>query len=138
MKIALIDQHPVLRSGMRIFLRDHFENLTLLQTACLQTFRRSEHQHSFDIIIIGLTEEAEGIDNSILKRIMRENPESSFIVYAGRLQQELATSLLDNGVSGYLLKKNHPEELIKCIQTVINGDKYLCEEVSNTLNVYAL
>jgi DNA-binding NarL/FixJ family response regulator len=77
MKIALIDQHPVLRSGMRIFLRDHFQNLTMLQTACLQTFKKCEEQHAFDIIIIGLTEEADGIDSGTLKRIMRENPESS-------------------------------------------------------------
>lgn len=136
MKIALIDQHPVLRSGMRIFLRDHFQNLTMLQTACLQTFKKCDEDHSFDIIIIGMTEEADGIDNVALKRIMQENPGSSFVVYAGKLQRDLATSLMNEGVSGYLLKRNHPNELLKCLQTVIKGDKYLCEEVRNPMNVY--
>ncbi|MCF0060516.1 response regulator [Dyadobacter chenwenxiniae] len=129
MKIALIDQHPVLRSGMRIFLTDHFQNLTMLQTACLETFSPSADDPSFDVIIIGMTEEADGVDNVALKRIMQENPNSSFVVYAGKLQQDLATSLINEGVSGYILKNNHPNELVKCIQTVIKGDKYVCEEV---------
>ena len=137
MKIAVIDQHPVLRSGMRIFLRDHFQNLTMLQTACLQSFSQCEDGHFFDIIIIGMTEEANGIDKVVLRRVMHENPHSSFVVYAGKLQQELAVSLIDEGVSGYLLKKNHPDELVKCIQTVIKGDKYLCQEVLMPINVYS-
>ncbi|SKB51157.1 response regulator [Dyadobacter psychrophilus] len=136
MKIALIDQHPVLRSGMRIFLRSHFQNLTMLQTSCLQSFSQGDDDDSFDIIIIGMTEEANGIDNVALKRIMRENPESSFVVYAGKLQQELAVSLMNEGVSGYLLKRNHPDELVKCIQTVVKGDKYLCKEVQIPMDVY--
>ncbi|MCF0051756.1 response regulator [Dyadobacter sp. LJ53] len=129
MKIALIDQHPVLRSGMRIFLTDHFQNLTMLQTACFETFNPSADDPSFDVIIIGMTEETDGVDNVALKRIMQENPNSSFVVYAGKLQQDLATSLINEGVSGYILKNNHPNELVKCIQTVIKGDKYVCDEV---------
>ncbi|MCF2488635.1 hypothetical protein [Dyadobacter sp. CY347] len=138
MKIALIDQHPVLRSGMRIFLREHFQNLTMLQTSCLQSFKKCEEQHTFDIIIIGMTEEAESVDKVALKRIMHEYPESSFVVYAGKLQRELANSLLNEGVSGYLLKTNHPNELVTCINTVIKGDKYLCDEIKNSTNVYPL
>ena len=137
MKIAVIDQHPVLRSGMRIFLRDHFQNLTMIQTSCMQTFGKCDEQHTFDIIIIGMTEEADGIDNVALKRIMNDYPQSSFVVYAGKLQHDLANSLLDEGVSGYLLKTNHPDELVTCIKTVINGDKYLCKEVHSTANVYS-
>ena len=138
MKIAVIDQHPVLRSGMRIFLRDHFENLTMLQTACLQSFSQCGDDHFFDIIIIGMTEEANGIDKVALRRLMDENPNSSFVVYAGKLQQDLAVSLMEEGVSGYLLKKNHPDELVKCIHTVSKGDRYLCQEVQTPMNVYRL
>ncbi|WAC13556.1 response regulator [Dyadobacter pollutisoli] len=131
MNIAVIDQHPVLRSGMSVLLKDHFADLNILETTCLSSFKQDRIHQYFDIIIIGLAEECEGIDQAALKRIMRENPGSSFVVYAGKLQYEQAVSLMKVGVRGYLLKNNRPEELLTCIKTVISGNNYLCSEVRN-------
>jgi DNA-binding NarL/FixJ family response regulator len=131
MKIALIDQHPVLRSGMSVLLKDHFKNVTMLETACLNSFKRNITHQSFDIIIIGLTEECDGIDRTIVKSMMQQYPGSSFVVYAGKLQYDQALSLMKLGVKGYLLKNNEPEELVTCIKTVIKGGNYLCSEIRN-------
>lgn len=131
MNIAVIDQHPVLRSGMSVLLKDHFTDVTMLETTCLSSFKQDKTYQYFDIIIIGLTEECEGIDRATLKRMMRENPDSSFVVYAGKLQYDQAVALMKVGVRGYLLKNNQPEELVTCIKTVISGNNYLCSEIRN-------
>ena len=38
-------------------------------------------------------------------------------------------NMITNGPSGYILKNAMPEEIIKCIETVMNGEIFLCHEV---------
>ena len=37
--------------------------------------------------------------------------------------------MLENGASGYILKNCMPEEVVEGIETVLNGETFLCHEV---------
>lgn len=129
MNIALIDRHPVFRTGMRVLLKRQFDNITTLETGSMQSFKKVAPQEPTDIIIIGLSEEQPEIDRVALKRMMRKNPMASFIVYASKPGYELAKSLMRIGVKGCLTKNSRPEELVICVNAVMSGEAYLCPQI---------
>jgi DNA-binding NarL/FixJ family response regulator len=131
MKIASIDKHPIIRSGLSVFLKNNYNDVTILEAGCIDSFLEMYQNDSPDVVIIGLAEEAQGIDMVVLKAVMNTNPNSAFIVYAGRPQYQLAMSCFRAGVKGYLLKSNDLGELIKCMETVMQGGCYLCNEFRN-------
>ncbi len=128
MKIASIDKHPIMRAGLSVFLKTHFEKITVIEAECLCSYLATNVYHAPDIIIVGLAEESAGIDMGILKRMMQENPETSFVVYDGRPQVDLAVACFKAGVKGYLLKSNNLNELVQCMESVIEGHHYICYE----------
>jgi len=131
MKIASIDKHPIIRSGLSVFLRAHFCDVEMLEAECIHSFQESYKNIIADLIIIGLAEEAEGIDLIMLKQMIRNNPGAAFVIYAGRPQYDLAISSMRIGVRGYLLKSNELDELVRCMDTVMKGERYLCAEFAN-------
>lgn len=131
MKIASIDKHPIIRSGLSIFLKGRFCDVEVLESECICAFQKNYRYAAPDVIIIGLAEEEEGIDLIELKKMMKGNPNASFVIYAGRPQYDLAISCMRIGVKGYLLKTNELDELVQCMETVMTGGRYLCNEFAD-------
>lgn len=118
---------------MRVLLKSQFGNITTLETGCMQSFKKVPQPEPVDIIIIGLSEEHPEIDRIALKRIMRKNPVASFIVYASKPGYELAKSLLRIGVKGCLTKNGCPEDLVTCVNSIISGEPYLCNQIQTLI-----
>ncbi|MCE6987936.1 hypothetical protein [Dyadobacter sp. CY323] len=127
MRIALVDRHPIFRTGIRVLLQNHLSDLTIRETSCLNSLGNETQSSQFDIIIIGLSEEQPDIDPGELVNHMLENPGARFILYDSLSQHELAFSLFRIGVRGYLTKKTCPSDLLKCIESVARGETYFCD-----------
>lgn len=49
------------------------------------------------------------------------------------IEYQLIRDVLDQGIAGYLLKKRGISELLKAIDFIIKGKKYLCNDILRTL-----
>jgi DNA-binding NarL/FixJ family response regulator len=126
MNVALIDKHPVFRTGIKVMLKTQFDDVKTLESGSMQTLGKVTELDAVDIIIIGLSEEQPEIDKTALKKMMKKNPLASFIVYAAKPAYEAAGSLMRMGVKGYLNKNSHPDHLVTCLNAVIAGKPYIC------------
>lgn len=129
MNVALVDEHPVFRTAVRTMLKNQFDVIAMQETASIQSLEMLLQQDIFDIVIIGLSEEHPELDPSVLKKVMKRNPLTSFIVYASGPDHKLARSLLRIGVKGYVTKHACPEELVSCVRSVVMGKPYVSSEV---------
>ncbi|WAC10127.1 hypothetical protein [Dyadobacter pollutisoli] len=130
MNIALIDNHPVFRTGIRIILKSQFEDVKTLETGSIQSLGRDIQQDALDIIIIGLSEEQPEIDRSALRKAMKNNPMASFILYyAHNPGFKFASSLMRSGVKGLLIKGGGPDDLTVCVSSVLSGQSYVSQHV---------
>ena len=127
MRIALVDRHPIFRTGMRVLLQNHLAGIQIRETGSLDSFKNEPGSSQFDIIIIGLSEEQPDINPDELLDHIAKNPGATFILYDSLSQQELAFSLFRIGVKGYLTKKTCPNDLLKCIDSVVRGEIYFCD-----------
>ncbi|KAA0988689.1 response regulator [Dyadobacter aurulentus] len=130
MTIALIDNHPVFRTGIRTILTSQFENVVMLETGSIQSFSGGIQQEAVDIIIIGLSEEQPEIDRSALKKAIKNNPMAAVILYyAHNPGFKFASSLIRSGVKGFLIKSGGASDLAVCVNSILSGEPYVCHHV---------
>lgn len=128
MNVALIDRHPVFRTGIRLMLKSQFNDINTLETGSIHSLAKANKLGDIDIVIIGLSEEQPEIDKAVLKRVMKKNPLASFIVYAAKPCLESVRLLMCMGVKGYLNKNGSPEELMMCLNAVVAGKPFVCHQ----------
>lgn len=126
MKIAIIDKLPVFRIGARVTIEGSFGEVTTFETAKIKSLRKDLGQQAFDFIIIGISEDQPDIDWRALKTAMKNNPNTSFIVYANKPGHGVVRSLVRMGAKGVLSKNSCPRDLVDCIQSVMAEEPYLC------------
>jgi DNA-binding NarL/FixJ family response regulator len=132
MNVALIDSHPVFRTGLRLLLNSCFDDLNTLESGCMQSFKKAIAPGTADIIIIGLSEEEPQIDQVALKKMIGTNPSASFILYyAHNPGYKLASSLMRIGVKGFLSKDGCPNDLEVCVNSILSGQPYICRQVQH-------
>jgi DNA-binding NarL/FixJ family response regulator len=127
--ILLVDDHVMLRKGLCSLLEKE-EGLVVVGEAGdgLEAIERAV-QLQPDIIVMDINmPELNGIEAS--RKILSDAPGSKILalsIHSGRHYVEL---MLEAGVSGYLLKKNAPEELIKAIHALNAGKGYLSADIT--------
>ena len=73
----------------------------------------------------------DGLDTT---RLMKEKkPEIKIIILTTYNDKEIINKILQEGVSGYLLKNSSKQELINAIKKVAAGGMYFSDEVHNTI-----
>ena len=131
-RILIVDDHPVVRSGLR---RDLEQNpaLTVVEEAtCSQSALEAARRLNPDLIIMDVHLGAtSGIDAT--REILKEFPLLRIIIFSADANRALVDEALDAGALGYLLKTSPPEEINRAVQTAMEGRLYLCSEVAEPI-----
>ncbi len=133
MKIILIDDHPVVRRGLRSILGS--ENG--LEVCCEAEEGNEaikligEHKPDLAIIDIELKGNINGME--LVKAIKERYPKTIMLVmsiYDGTIYAERS---IRAGAKGFIAKEEASENILNAIQTVMDGRLYLSNEISNTI-----
>ena len=133
MIIASIDKHPVLRKGLSIFLECQFPDATILEAENYESYLTRHGENLPELFIWGLEEESEPLNENSIKELKKRLPNTALIVYDGECRYNMAVACMVAGASGYLLKTDELEELENCINTVLQGRRYVNEEMLSIL-----
>jgi DNA-binding NarL/FixJ family response regulator len=131
-RIAIVDDHPMVRAGLRQFFSDQSDFEVVAEAAngrdALDIVRRGE----VDVIILDISMPGHsGVD--ALAAIKARAPDLPVLILSGFAEQHYATTLLRQGASGYLNKDCDPQEIVKAIRTVHRGRKYITAGVAELL-----
>jgi len=131
-KIYLVDDHSVIRYGLRMML-EGVEELEIVGEAGSASEALSEiSKLKPDVILMDISlPDLSGIQAT--REIKRLWPEISVIALTIHEDKEYFFKMLDAGASGYVPKKAAPEELLKAIMIVRSGDVYLYPSLAKLL-----
>ncbi|MTB68560.1 response regulator [Providencia sp. wls1943] len=131
-KIALIDDHIVVRSGFAQLLTLEPDISIVGQYASAQ--EAWPHLISLDIDVaimdISMPDES-GLQ--LLTRLRKKKPEFRTIILSIYDTPAFVQSALDAGASAYLTKCCGPEELVQAVRSVHQGGCYLCADAMRAL-----
>ncbi|MFY8036555.1 MAG: response regulator [Cyclobacteriaceae bacterium] len=128
--VLLVDDHPILLEGMKNLIRDPFE-VTHTATSGLVALDYIKVTE-FDLLITDY--EMPGITGLELVKAARiAQPEIKIIVLSMHDDPAVVKELLRSGVSGYILKKDTYKNLTDALQKVMEGKRFLSDEVAELL-----
>lgn len=135
MKILLVDDHTVVRAGLRRLLAalpemeiseaaDGREALALVRSG-------QPGMVLLDLNLPGLG----GLE--LLRRLLLEHPAARIIVLSMHAEALYAARAMQAGAMGYLSKNASPEELLEAIRRVFAGGRYIEGEIAQELALQA-
>jgi two-component system, NarL family, invasion response regulator UvrY len=131
-RIAIVDDHPMVRAGLRQFLADEADLDVVAEAGdgaqALAIVARGE----LDVLLLDIAMPgASGVDT--LAAIHASAPRLPVLMLSGFAEAQYATTLLRQGASGYLNKQGSPQEIVRAIRTVVRGRKYISASVAECL-----
>lgn len=131
-KIAIADDHAVVRRGLKFILMQEFPDAIVEEAQDTLELLRYVREHDPDVVIldIGLPDRS-GLD--ALKDIRYEHPHLPVLVLSMHAEDQYAMRVLKAGAAGYLTKKSAPEELVKAVRKVLSGGQYVSPTLAEKL-----
>jgi two-component system, NarL family, invasion response regulator UvrY len=131
-KIAIVDDHAVVRSGLRQFFADQIDFTVVAEAANGREAMEIARNVELDVLLMDISmPDQSGVDALIA--IKARWPELPVLILSGFPEEHYATTLLRQGASGYLNKDCEPDEIVKAIRTVARGRKYITASIAERL-----
>lgn len=123
-RILLVDDHPIVRQGIKQVLTDAFQPAQVGEAATAEEGMNELRGDSWDVMVLDLTlPGTSGLD--LLKDLRRERPTLPVLVLSMHPPDQFARRAMNAGASGYLTKDSAPTEIIKAVSEVMAGRCYL-------------
>ena len=123
-RILLVDDHPVVRQGIKQVLADAFHPALMGEASNAEEGMAEIKSTEWDVLVLDLSlPGTSGLD--LLKDLRRERPTLPVLVLSMYSPDQFARRAMNAGASGYLTKDSNPNELIKAVGEVIAGRRYL-------------
>ena len=118
-KVFLVDDHPVVREGVRTYLSDH-SILVVGEAADAGGALRKVKKAAPDVVILDVN--LPSIDGGELARRLRQLiPKIKIIAFSIHSSEEYVVKMARCGVQGYVTKDQPAGELLKAIKHVFEG-----------------
>jgi two-component system response regulator NreC len=123
-RVLLVDDHQVLREGLRILLESEPDMLVAGEAANGKNAMELSQTLLPDVIVMDLgLPDVSGIEVS--KVVKKNNPEIKIVVLSMHTRKEFVLKAIEAGVDGYVPKSTTHESLLDAIRSVKNGESYL-------------
>jgi DNA-binding NarL/FixJ family response regulator len=129
-KIILVDDHQVLREGLKLLLGKPAANVQVVaEAACAQDLFAVLPNTEANIVLLDL--DLPGMDGLTATRYLKEHyPALKVLILSMMDQEQNVAKALAAGADGYLSKTSNQEELLLALQLVATGNKYIAPQVS--------
>ncbi len=127
-KILVVDDHPLIAKSLASIITESGvgELVAIASSAkeCLTLVATKD----IDLVLLDINlPDGNGLD--ICKLITEKHPEVKVLAITTFDEYTIIRKMLENGASGYILKNCMPQEVVEGIETVLNGETFLCHEV---------
>ena len=128
-KVALIDDHPIVRQGLRNLLQTESSFQVVAEAddgiAGLDLVQRVRP----DVLIVDLMMPGlNGLD--LIKQALKHLPRLRIVVLSMQSADSYVVEALNSGAAGYVLKETGPSEIIHAIKTIVAGERYLSPKLA--------
>ncbi|MEQ1799548.1 MAG: response regulator transcription factor [Lacibacter sp.] len=131
-RIILADDHSFVRLGLIQILKDEYPAAEIQEVADGESLVKEVSLHDWDLVISDLDMPGRsGLE--ALQQIKLIKPDLPVLILSIYPEDLYAVRALKAGASGYLNKNAAPYELIKAIQRIAMGKKYITNEIAERL-----
>jgi two-component system invasion response regulator UvrY len=131
-KILIVDDHAVVRSGIRQFLSSTNDVEVIEEAESGEQALALALQGNFDVIVLDINlPDMNGLE--VLRRIRRKKQKQPVLIFSMLEEEAYAMPALSAGASGYLSKDSSPDQILMAIRTVASGGRYVSSFLAEKL-----
>ncbi len=131
-KILIADDHAVVREGVKHILSEMPDMVIAGEAGKGQEVLEKVGKNEYDLILLDIAMPGrDGLE--ILKDLKLQKPKLPVLILSMFPEEQYALRALKSGASGYLTKDSIPDELIKAIQKIVRGGKYISSSFSEKM-----
>ena len=134
-RILVADDHDIVRKGLKQIISENADMVVAGEASNGEEALELVRAQDFDIAIIDIAMPGRG-GLDILKDLRTGRPSLKIIVLSMYSEEQYAVRSLRDGASAYLTKANATDELLKAIETVAGGKRYITPSVAERLADY--
>ncbi len=131
-KVFLVDDHELVRTGIRRILEDVRGIKVVGEADSGEDAVKWCRTEQADIVLMDMN--MPGIGGlEATKKILRFNPDMKVIVLTIHTENPFPTKVMQAGAAGYLTKGAGPDEMVNAIRMVQSGQRYLSPEIAQQM-----
>ncbi|HIP82051.1 MAG TPA: response regulator transcription factor [Desulfocapsa sulfexigens] len=126
-KIILVDDHPMVRRGIRTFLEEESSHIVAGEAGDGFALLKLLTSTKPDLILLDITlPELSGIE--LIPEVLKIRPETKILILTMHKNEQYLCSAFRAGASGFLLKEDSDTELLKAIDDIMSGNIVISTE----------
>jgi len=131
LRCLIIDDHPVVRQGIRALLERELDRVEVSDAPTPEAALDSAVSNGPDVVIIDPRTAAPEV-GQLVSNLSREL-DSAIVVFTSNGGARLLAEALKAGVKGYVRKDSPPEDLVRAIRAAQTGEFYVDPALSSTI-----
>jgi DNA-binding NarL/FixJ family response regulator len=136
-RILIADDHAIVRKGLKHLLLEEYPTAVIEEVTDAEGLIFKSVNNEWDVIICDLSMPGRsGLD--ALTQIKQASPKLPVLIISMHPEDQYALRVLKAGASGYIGKDTVHSDLIRAVQTVLLGKKFItpsvAEKLANALN----
>jgi len=128
-KLLIVDDHPIVRRGLRMCLGQHPHVQILGEAGDGREALQLAHQLKPEVILMDIDmPQMNGL--AVTDLLRREMPEVKVLILSMYSNTDYVMRIIQCGARGFVLKESAPEEVLQAIQAVHAGASHFSPEVA--------
>jgi two-component system invasion response regulator UvrY len=131
-KFLLVDDHVVVRSGIKLLLLEIFKPAEIYEAADGEGVLEKLKEHVFDLIILDI--QMPKTDTiGLMETIHIQYPDAKVLMFSMSAEKIYAKRFLKAGAKGFVSKEAPLEEIIKAVNQILNNRRYISDSLADFL-----
>lgn len=131
-KFLIADDHAIVRRGLRLLLLEEYPSAEIGEAGDAETLVNKIIQQEWDVVICDISMPGRsGLD--ALSQIKQIAPKLPVLIMSMYPEDQYALRVLKAGAAGYLGKETIHDDIVRAIQTVQLGKKFITPTIAEKL-----
>jgi DNA-binding NarL/FixJ family response regulator len=133
MRILIADDHTIVREGIKLLLTESYPLAEIVDVSDSVDLMKRVYKEKWDVIICDISMPPGDSGLEAIKQIKENSPKTPVIILSMHAPDQYAVRSIKAGAMGYLTKGAATFELVKAVNQVMLGKKYLSPDVADVL-----
>src|SRR3989304_10286749 len=133
-KILIADDHAIVREGLKQILSQTPDMVVVAEASNGQEALDKLARNNIDLIVLDISMPGKS-GLGVLSEIRSKRQELPVLILSMYPGEQYTDRVLKAGASGYLTKDSAPDELIKAIRQISQGEKYISPSLAEKVTL---
>lgn len=131
-KILIADDHSLVRYGLKVAMLNEFADAEIDESWDGQSIMNQLKVNVYDLVLLDLSMPDTDI-STIMHWIRNFHPDTRVLIVSMNNEAVFGKRAFQMGAHGYIEKDASPEELIRAVDVVMAGKKYMSADLADTI-----